>query len=333
VIFAPLIQATSNLPTDSSALVSSISALERDASALESAIRALEISSARWEPWVWVFSALVVIGVVMELWVIRHDWRDEWEIFAIWHFVGVTRSPSRPSRLKLWIEFISVVLISVGVSGELGIGIKIASINNDLRGKSAVLRSKNSELRTASDELVTLVNLEAEQAKERTAKLQAAMMLRHLSKEQGDALCSAIPQSHANEVSVTSSSQDWESFRYAQDFSEALTKCIYAAGFGSRGFSGQLGVGNSFWSQNVLFGVWVRFQKHLTLDDSRSPDLTINPLKRRALAEAVRNALLSRGVKVEGVSDEGRSTLDIYVGPRFPPKDEPETSASQTSNH
>lgn len=150
------------------------------------------------------------------------------------------------------------------------------------------------------------------------------MMLRHLSKEQGEALCSAIPKSHANEVVITSSSQDWEAFRYAQDFDQALRHCILAAGLEPSG-----GVGNSFWSQNVAFGVWIRFQKNLTLDNPRSPNLTINPVKRRALAEAVRKALEAHGVRVEGLSDEGRAMLDIYIGPRFPPKDEEAAEATK----
>jgi hypothetical protein len=154
------------------------------------------------------------------------------------------------------------------------------------------------------------------------------MMLRHLSKEQGDALCLAIPKPHVNEVNVTSSSQDWESFRYAQDFNEALRRCTISAGLQPSG-----GVGNSFWSQNVPFGVWVRYQRHLTLDDPRSPNLTINPIKRRALAWAIRDALEAHGVKIEDVTDEAQTVVDIFVGPRRPPTDaELETAKPSSSN-
>lgn len=330
MIFAPFLQAASNLPTDPSALESSISALESAISALEREIKALEICSAFWEPWVWLFSALVVIGVVMELWVIRHDSREEMEEWAIWHFIGVTRSPSKPSIRKLRVEYASVILISIGVAGELAIGVEISHINGLIRDKAGEVRTKNGALREKSDQLVALVSLEAKLAEDRTAKMQAAMMLRHLSKEQGDALCSAIPKSHANEVVVTSSSQDWESFRYAQDFNETLRHCTIAAGLEPSG-----GVGNSFWGQSVPFGVWIRYQKHLTLDDPRSPNLTINPVKRRALAETVRKALESLGVKVEGVSDDGRAMLDIYVGPRFPLEADAieVNSSNQTTTH
>jgi hypothetical protein len=160
VIFAHLIQSASNLPTDASALESSISALESAISALESEIKTLESSSLPWEHSVGVFTFLVVVGVAMELWVIRHEYRDDMEAWALAHF-GVLRSPGRPSITKLGVEVGSVLLITIGIMGELGVGIKIASINGALRGKSAELRSKSAELRSKSDQLLALVTQQA----------------------------------------------------------------------------------------------------------------------------------------------------------------------------
>jgi hypothetical protein len=51
--------------------------------------------------------------------------------------------------------------MTLGIMGELGAGLKIASINNVLRGKSAVLRSKGAELRSKSDQLLALVTQQA----------------------------------------------------------------------------------------------------------------------------------------------------------------------------
>lgn len=311
-----LIQSASNLPSDASALESAISTLEREITIIDS-------SSGRWEIFLTVFSIFVLVGVAMEIIVVLGQNRDE---TLAWQRATVL-PPEKPSANKLKLEIASIALVSLGIAGEIGIGAWVSHRNG-------ALRDKHSELRNKSDQLVGLLRLEAiqaqqeaEQAKERTAKIEASMMLRHLSKEQAAALCAAIPKSHINEVAVTSSSQDWEAFRYAQDFDEALRHCTPSAGLDRSG-----AVGDSFWSQNVVFGVWLRVQKHPNLDDPRSPNLTINPLKRQALAKAVRDALVSHGVKVEGISDEGRSMLDIYVGPRFPPKDEPETTKSYRSD-
>ena len=93
VIFAHLIQAASSLPTDPSALESAISALERE-------IKTLEGKSVPWEqalPW---FTALVAVGVAMELWVIWHERREG---LHAWNR-GTIRSPERPSTAKFVVE-------------------------------------------------------------------------------------------------------------------------------------------------------------------------------------------------------------------------------------
>ncbi len=193
VIFAHLIQTASSLPTDASALESSISALESSISALESEVKALESSSVPWEYSVWVFTFWVVVGVVMELWVIWHEYGDDMEAWALAHF-GVFRSPDRPSTAKLVVEIVSVSLIALGVAGELGVGIKITSINGQIRGKSAELRSKSTELRSKSDQLLALVTQQAGDAKDsaKTAREEvdavgekAAALMTELGKAEG----------------------------------------------------------------------------------------------------------------------------------------------------
>jgi hypothetical protein len=191
VILAHLIQTASSLPSDTSALKSSISALESSISALESEIARLESSSTPWEHWAWFFTVLVLLGVLSELWVIRHDWRDELNQWAIWYFIGVIRSPDRPSIVKLLIEVASVLLIGIGIAGELGTGIEIALINGALRGNGAKLRSKGDELRSASDQLLALVTKEARDAADsadsaKTSAKEAQGKLNGVSKQAAD---------------------------------------------------------------------------------------------------------------------------------------------------
>jgi hypothetical protein len=178
-----LLQSASNAPSDVSALESSISALERAISDLESAVKALEIKSPPWEYSVWVFTFLVAVGVALELWVIRHEWRDDMETWALAHF-GVLRLPGRPSRVKLRVEVASVLLITIGVMGELVVGIHIASINGELRGKSAELRSKNAELRSKSIQLVGLLEKEAQDEELARIELEESIAWRKLSERE-----------------------------------------------------------------------------------------------------------------------------------------------------
>ena len=161
MILASLIQAASNLPTDTSALERPSSlALEGAISALEAAIRTLDNRSVPWEhalPW---FTGMVIVGVGLEWWVIHRDFSEEMETWALEHF-GVVRSAPRPSVGKLAVEIVSVALIVLGIFGELGTGLEIASINSSVRAKNAELRSKNADLRSKSDQLLALVTQEA----------------------------------------------------------------------------------------------------------------------------------------------------------------------------
>jgi hypothetical protein len=223
VIFAHLIQSASNLPTDASALESSISALESE-------IKTLESSSVPWEYSVWVFTFLVAVGVVMELLVIRHEYRDDMEAWALAHF-GVLRSPSMPSITKLSVEVGSVLLITMGIMGELGVGIKIASINGALRGKSAELRSK-------SDLLLGLVTQEAaelrndaeglhEQAESEhlmRVKIEAGVAWRRLTEQQKTEIGDSLKRFSNQGVSFWSNAGDVEASWFAADIAEAITK-------------------------------------------------------------------------------------------------------------
>jgi hypothetical protein len=142
-----LICILSNLPSDASALQSSISALERE-------IAALDKSSLSPEFWLPFFTVLVAIGVAVEIFVVLRDHKEdmgEWELCKL--------IPDKPSSRKLWLEIASVILVTVGIVGELGIGLWISHINGQLR-------SKNAELRSKSDQLLALVTQQAGEAKD-----------------------------------------------------------------------------------------------------------------------------------------------------------------------
>lgn len=149
-----LIQAASSLPSDASAFDKAICALRSSIAAAESSINTLGGKSAFWEKWPsWLSVAAVVLGVVMEFLIIRYDWHEDMEAWAL-TFFGLHRPAFRPSRRKFWVEVISVALVSIGVIGELAIGIRIAVINGDLRRYT-------SDLQIDSDQLVALATLEA----------------------------------------------------------------------------------------------------------------------------------------------------------------------------
>jgi hypothetical protein len=188
--FALLTQAASNLPSDASALERSISALESCISALDSTAESLGNSAASLEPWSWVFTALVAVGVAMEFWVIWHEHREDTETWAL-TFFGVHRT-LRPHFGRLIAEYISVALVAGGIIGELVVGIKIASFNTQWRVVDSQLRSKNAELRGKSDQLVALLGKAAEDERLARVEIEASVAWRSLSRDDkkniGDAL-------------------------------------------------------------------------------------------------------------------------------------------------
>ena len=222
MIFAHLIQAASSLPTDVSSLESSISALERAISALESDASALEMSSVFWERWpLWISNVLVLLGVATELLIIRHQYRDDIEAWARTYF-GILWSPNRPSIAKLLVDVGSVLLIAVGIMGELGIGIKIASINVTLRGKSAELRSNNAELRTKSDQLIGLLHKETEDERLARVELEDSVSWRRLSPGKRPAIAARL-RSYGGQVAwLTYNMNDVEANDFGVDIAGTL---------------------------------------------------------------------------------------------------------------
>lgn len=209
-----LIQVVSNLPSDVSALERSISTVESSLPALDKSAATLASSSASAEPWSWLFTLLVVIGVAMEFWVIWNEHREDMETWALTCF-GINRS-LRPSAKRVFVEYVSVALVAGGIIGELSIGIYIATINSQLRNVDAELRSKNEILRSDSDQLVALVNQEASAANERAAKdekdlaeLQQASLPRNIDVRK---LAAGITRFHGTKVTLTTLS-DFEPAR------------------------------------------------------------------------------------------------------------------------
>jgi hypothetical protein len=217
----------SALPISASALQSSISALERDIAALES-------QSSGLEPWLGRFTLLVAIGVALEIFVVIHDHKKE---VNEWRVSELISEP--PSLTRLGIEIASIILVIAGVMGEFGVGLKISSINGQLRAKAADLRSKG-------DQLLRLATQEAAEADVRAAKnekeagqlrkdaeaerlkriaLEASVGWRRLSEQQQNEIGFDIGLRFRNaSISVWYLHGDIEGARFAADISRGPKK-------------------------------------------------------------------------------------------------------------
>jgi hypothetical protein len=149
VIFAILFQVAAR---DASASESAISALHAAISALESKINCLENSLSSWDIGVVVSSAVVVIGVGLEIFVIRQEWNEKYEDWALGHF-GIRRDALKPSIKDFRWAVAAVLLVTLGIAGEFGIGLEIRGIDSRIRASSAELRSKSDQLLALTTQL------------------------------------------------------------------------------------------------------------------------------------------------------------------------------------
>ncbi|MGC1371134.1 MAG: hypothetical protein WA824_03255, partial [Candidatus Sulfotelmatobacter sp.] len=88
--------------------------------------------------------------------------------------------PSDASALERSISALESC-IAGGIIGELAVGIRIASVNAQLRGVDTQLRTFNADLRSKSDQLVALVTKQAGTAQESANKAQK--MLKEIERE------------------------------------------------------------------------------------------------------------------------------------------------------
>jgi len=157
-----LVTPCSAFPKDASALDASISACRGSISALESSLKVTEGSSGGWETFAWACSVVVAVGVAAEIVGIVWEYRDDSKDWQR----GIIRPPDRPSFVRFfWFEMLATVIVVAGIFGEAWASREIASINSQLR-------SKTSELRADSDQLLTLVTQEAGDAAGNAAKAQ-----------------------------------------------------------------------------------------------------------------------------------------------------------------
>jgi hypothetical protein len=283
-----------------------------DSSALFAKLNNLENSWSSLDAWLKFWIVLVVIGVSIELIVVVKEYRDDRNEWAR----GIIRPPDRPSRWLLFWSLLGAGLVAIGVAGELAIHLKAGKVETDIR--------------SVTRQLVAVANAEASKADARAAEadlrrvqLQAMVAWRYLSSQQQKLICSIVSPKLADGIGVISSSQDPEEWRYAQDFSVALRDCSASIGLHRSG-----GVGNRFWAQKPIFGVWL-----VSGEKSNNGPLSLN--RRKVLARTLLDALRKVGVIIDGIPTGGvpdvggghtepsTGVLDIYIRPRPPPTSAP----------
>jgi hypothetical protein len=158
-----------NSSTDESALRSSLASLEDCGSSLHASFR-------HW-------TALVVIGVALEL------------VFVIWEYVdglhgfdrGVVHPPGRPNGLLFVLGLLGAGLVASGVAGELFVDAKIATVET-------CIRKGNDTLFLLLSGEVAKTNERAAEAELDTEKLREHVQWRHLNLQEMNDLSDHMKQ-------------------------------------------------------------------------------------------------------------------------------------------
>ena len=186
VITEALATIPSTLPIDASALEASISALKSSICALESSLKTLEGSSGWWETLAWSCALAVGIGIVGEIVVIVGEHRDD---LTAWQR-GIVRPPDHPDIRRFWFDIVATIRVLIGVFGEAGASMKLASINSQLRSKTSELRADSDQLLALVTQVAAIANAGAGKANERASKNEraAAKLSLEATQEQADNL-------------------------------------------------------------------------------------------------------------------------------------------------
>jgi hypothetical protein len=210
------------------------SALESAAKALEIAIRSNEARSDALSFSLNFFIALVVLGVVIEVFVVIKEYHHDKAEFLR----GIIHSPSRPSRLDLFLNLLGAILVAIGVAGEFGVGLEVGTVESELRNNNRKLvgllnvEAGNARVEAGkaidsagrlTKEAATLRKQAADEQLAR-AKLEAEVQPRTLTPKQQQYMADICRPFLGHSIRVRSYSGDAESSRLAEQIVVALAK-------------------------------------------------------------------------------------------------------------
>jgi hypothetical protein len=115
-----------------------------------------------------VFSALVVIGVAAEVWIVwidfKKDKREHWEDLALWKR-GDSGPPHKPITWHALVEMAAAAIVALGVAGEFWFEREIGDINTCIQqadnARATILEGEAGDAKTAAHD----ARLDADQAK------------------------------------------------------------------------------------------------------------------------------------------------------------------------
>ena len=189
-----------------------------DASALARELDNLGKSWSSLEWWLDFWTVLVVVGVVVELFVIIveyiHDWRDFKR--------GTIHSPEKPTLLIFGLGFLGAVLVAIGVAGEFQIHTKAGKIETDMRDTTRKLVSIVEGEAGKANERARKAKERAQKLENENLKLRERLAPRHLTPKQQRLVASKLRQFSGQRINMFSYAGDDEVAGITRDIGSAL---------------------------------------------------------------------------------------------------------------
>lgn len=187
-----------------------------DLSALERAARASERCLDALGFWLFLVTALVVVGLIAEY---RHEVVEFWE------------EVRRPAAMFPWQKFWAIaggVLVTIGVAGELIVGIKSSREEANLRNTSHQIEALLNDKASANEREAEYLRKDAEELKSDNLKLRAAIQPRTLDTNTqnaiGKELSKFAPRFAGRKIKIMSYKADAEGIVFSLEMMDVITK-------------------------------------------------------------------------------------------------------------
>jgi len=161
--------------------------------------------------WLNGWTIAVVVGVVIELWIISSEYISELRDFRR----GTIRSPERPRKVKFAVELLSAALVIIGIVGEFCI--------------TRSTGEKETEMRAISGKQLSIAESEASKANLQAAQLLSEIQPRDLTPEERHDL-ESMRRFAGHNLLIASILFDTEGARLARQLKSSLNKAGIGTG-------------------------------------------------------------------------------------------------------
>jgi hypothetical protein len=210
----------------------------------------LKILEMRWsslDPLARIFAFVVFVGVAVEIGAVAREWYDDFRDFRR----GTIHTPDKPVLSKYFWGLFSSVLVTLGILGELLVGVSASKVESKIRLTTdtlvSVIGSKAKaagERAAASEQKAARFNKAAEDERSARVKIEQQLEWRRITPSQSDAICKGVSSFRDTKITMADLMGDAEGAQFASDLSDALQNkgCGWIVTGGGASITARMGI-------------------------------------------------------------------------------------------